>query len=81
MLWLLGVERLPAPRVAFGLVSPIVATIIGWVLLDEVLSTLQLVGLVLALESLVAARLCVTLLQWPFPEPDATSSWCRSPCA
>jgi len=58
LLWLRGIERLPAPKVAFlSLLSPIVATLLGWLVVNERLSFLQLVGLLLALGSLVAAQL------------------------
>jgi probable blue pigment (indigoidine) exporter len=56
--WLRGIERLPATNVSFlGLMSPVVATLAGWAVLGEVLTGWQLVGMLLALGSLVLAQL------------------------
>ena len=56
--WLRGIERLPATSVSFlGLMSPVVATVAGWVALGEALTGWQLVGMLLALGSLVLAQL------------------------
>lgn len=57
VVWLRGIERLPATGVAFlGLLSPLVATVAGWLVLDQGLTGLQVVGMVLALGSLVAGQ-------------------------
>jgi probable blue pigment (indigoidine) exporter len=57
-LWLRGIERLPATSVSFlALMSPVVATALGWAVLGETLTGLQLAGMALALVSLVAAQL------------------------
>lgn len=56
--WLRGIERLPATNVSFlGLMSPVVATVAGWVALEQGLTGWQLVGMFLALGSLVLAQL------------------------
>jgi len=56
--WLRGIERLPATNVSFlGLMSPVVATLAGWVALEQGLTGWQLAGMVLALGSLVLAQL------------------------
>lgn len=56
-LWFRGVERLPAARVSFlGLLSPVVAAALGWVVLGQALNGWQLAGAVLALGALVAAQ-------------------------
>ena len=56
-LWVRGIQLLPASRVAYlGLLSPVVATVIGLLAAGETLSGLQLLGLVLTLGSLVAAQ-------------------------
>lgn len=61
VVWFRGLDRLPAKNVAFlALVSPLVAVVIGAVALGERLSPVQLLGVVLALGSLVVA-------QWPAP--------------
>ena len=58
-LWLRGLDRLPAKNVAFlALVSPVVAVLVGAVVLGERLTPVQIVGVLLALGSLVVA-------QWP----------------
>jgi probable blue pigment (indigoidine) exporter len=57
VLWLRGVGELPTARVSFlALLSPVVAATAGWVLLDEVLSPLQLGGMTLALATVVLAQ-------------------------
>jgi probable blue pigment (indigoidine) exporter len=53
-LWFRGLDRLPAPSVSMlGQLSPVVATIIGWVLLEQALRPLQLLGMALALGAVV----------------------------
>ena len=67
VLWLRGVGELPTARVSFlGLLSPVVAATAGWVLLDEVLSPLQLAGMTLALATVVLAQRSPT----PTPRKD-----------
>lgn len=57
-LWLRGLEHLPATNVSFlALMSPVVATVAGWLVLSEALTGWQLAGMALALGSLVAAQL------------------------
>lgn len=49
-LWFRGISRLPAPTIAFlGLLSPVVASTVGWALLGESLTPIQLAGFVAAL--------------------------------
>ncbi len=56
-LWMWGIARLRATQVTFlGLLSPAVATLLGWVALKESLTPLQAVGLAIALSSVVAAQ-------------------------
>ena len=56
-LWFRGIAALPAQRVAFlVLLSPVVATTIGWLALGQSLGALQLAGMPIALGSLVAAQ-------------------------
>nr|WP_217643359.1 EamA family transporter [Actinopolyspora righensis] len=58
MLWFQGVARLPVAAVSFlGLLSPAVATILGWLVLNETLTGVQTIGFVLALLSIAAAQL------------------------
>jgi len=57
-LWLRGIEHLPATNASFlALMSPVVATVAGWVALGQSLSVWQLLGMALALGSLVLAQL------------------------
>jgi probable blue pigment (indigoidine) exporter len=52
--WFWGLERLPAARVSLlGLLSPIVATALGWAVLDQHLTPTQLAGMVIALGAVV----------------------------
>jgi probable blue pigment (indigoidine) exporter len=56
-LWFRGVAALPASSVAFlGLLSPIVATVIGWAALGQSLTSVQLAGAVLVGASIVAGQ-------------------------
>lgn len=78
-LWFRGLERLPASRVSFlGLLSPVVAASAGWLVLGQGLNAWQLLGVVLALGSLVAAQ------RGPAPRVNAaagTTSPTRPPAA
>lgn len=57
VVWLRGIERLPASRVVFlALVAPIVATLMGWLVLDQRLTALQVLGMTVALGALVAGQ-------------------------
>lgn len=56
VVWFRGLAVLPAGTTAFlGLMSPIVAILIGWSLAGEVLGALQIVGIVVVLASIAAA--------------------------
>ena len=56
-LWFRGVERLPAASVSLlALLSPVVAAIVGWVVLQQRLSAVQLFGMTLALGGVVAGQ-------------------------
>lgn len=56
-LWFRGIGRMPAGVAAFlPVLSPLVAAALGWVVLGERLSSLQLGGFVLALLAVVAAQ-------------------------
>ena len=49
-LWFRGIQLLPVAQVSIlGLLSPLVATLAGWIVLDQTLSTGQLTGAVLVL--------------------------------
>ncbi|MFB7947362.1 EamA family transporter [Kitasatospora phosalacinea] len=57
-LWFQGIGRLPVTSVAvLGLLSPLVAAVLGALLLDQTLGAVQLLGFALALASIVAGQL------------------------
>lgn len=57
-LWFQGVARLPVAAVSFlALLSPAVATALGWLLLAQSLTVAQAAGFILALAAIVAAQL------------------------
>lgn len=56
--WFAGIQRLPINIISFlGLLSPLVATVVGWVVLDEALSAVQLAGATLVLAAVIAPQL------------------------
>ncbi|MFJ9950966.1 EamA family transporter [Kitasatospora sp. NPDC091207] len=56
-LWFRGIRALPSTSVTFlGLLSPVVATALGWLVLGQDLSAVQGLGAVIVLGSLVAAQ-------------------------
>lgn len=57
-LWFRGIERLPATSVTLlGPLSPITAAVIGWAALGQDLTTVQLLGMVVAFAATVAGQL------------------------
>jgi probable blue pigment (indigoidine) exporter len=82
-LWFRGIERLPVDAVAFlALLGPITAVLLGYVVLDQTLSALQIGGIVLAGAGLVTGQIAIArqqtrrqaaaraLLARPALEPD-----------
>jgi probable blue pigment (indigoidine) exporter len=64
VVWLHGLERLPATSVSFlTLVAPVVATVLGWMALGQGLTGLQWVGMALALGSMVAGQVRFDLVR------------------
>ncbi|GAA3212772.1 EamA family transporter [Actinocorallia longicatena] len=56
-LWFRGIERLPATSVSLlGLTNPLVATTAGLVVLNETLTTGQMIGFVIAFGALIAGQ-------------------------
>jgi probable blue pigment (indigoidine) exporter len=52
--WFRGLERLPAAQVSLlGLLSPVVATVVGWAALSQSLSAVQIAGMALAFGAVV----------------------------
>ncbi len=57
VLWFRGLHRLPVTAVTFlGLLTPVVATVVGWVLLGQAMTPVQGVGVLVVLGALVAAQ-------------------------
>ena len=55
--WFRGLERLPAISVSLlGQLSPIVATFLGWLVLEQRLSPVQLLGMAIALGGVIAGQ-------------------------
>ncbi|GGC08765.1 ABC transporter permease [Cellulomonas carbonis] len=58
LLWFRGMQHLPVTDVSFlGLVSPVVATALGWAVLGQALGPWQLTGAAMTLTGLVLAQL------------------------
>lgn len=56
--WFAGIQRLPISIISFlGLLSPLVATIAGWALLDQTLTAAQLAGAALVLTAVIAPQM------------------------
>ncbi|WP_051970658.1 EamA family transporter [Kitasatospora azatica] len=57
-LWFRGIRELPPTNVTFlGLLSPVVATAVGWLALDQELTGIQLIGGAMILAALLVAQL------------------------
>ncbi len=58
VLWFRGIDRLPVSALTFlGLLSPLVATALGWLVLDQSLTGMQLFGAALILTAVVLPQL------------------------
>ena len=56
--WFRGIGRLPVTAVSFlTLLSPVVATVLGWTVLGQSLTPIQSIGFVVALAAVLAAQL------------------------
>jgi len=56
-LWFRGIEKLKASAVSFlGLISPVVATLMGFVLLHQTLTLIQLIGMAIVLASVLIGQ-------------------------
>ncbi|HYI59417.1 MAG TPA: EamA family transporter [Microlunatus sp.] len=56
-LWFWGLQRLPASSVSFlSLLNPVVAAVLGWLVLDQRLNGWQIVGAVIVLASVVLGQ-------------------------
>jgi probable blue pigment (indigoidine) exporter len=62
LLWFRGIERLPVSHLSFlGLLSPLVATVLGWAVLSQSLTAGQLTGAGLIAGTVVATQAGATL--------------------
>lgn len=73
-LWFRGIARLgPTTVTSFGFLSPTSAVLLGWVILGEALSPLQMIGVIVVLVSIWlgqrAARPAPALIESPITEP------------
>ncbi|NEB37249.1 EamA family transporter [Streptomyces sp. SID14515] len=76
IVWFRGIERLPAVAVSFlGLGSPVVATLLGYLVKGETLSALQLVGMAVILGAVVLGQ------RAPGPRTGETSPTASAPPA
>ncbi|QYO68465.1 EamA family transporter [Leptolyngbya sp. 7M] len=56
-LWFRGIDKLKASAVSYlGLMSPVVATLIGFVLLHQTLTLIQLIGMAIVLTSVLIGQ-------------------------
>ncbi|MFI6924703.1 EamA family transporter [Nonomuraea spiralis] len=71
-LWFRGIRELSATKVTFlGLLSPVVATALGWLVLGQRLTLAQVIGAVVVLAALVAAQVQpVRRRAEPQPQPQ-----------
>ncbi|MFI9237187.1 EamA family transporter [Streptomyces sp. NPDC053079] len=69
-LWFRGIRALPPTNVTFlGLLSPLVATTLGWLVLDQELTVGQSLGGLVVLAALVAAQIRKTPVEKHAPAP------------
>ncbi|MEU4767423.1 EamA family transporter [Actinosynnema sp. NPDC023794] len=73
--WFRGVERLPALAVSFlAFASPVVATVLGYLFLDQALSLVQVVGAVIIVAAVVISQPRAGTPPAAPPEPISASS-------
>ena len=66
VMWFRGIARLPTSTTAFlGLLSPVVAILLGWMVAREDLTPMQIAGIVIVLSSIVAAIVSKTAKSIP----------------
>lgn len=79
-LWFRGINRLPVVAVALlGLASPLVAALLGVLVLRQGFTTIQLLGFGLALAAIVAGQFTPGRRQWPPPRPSRPSGTFYTP--
>lgn len=79
-LWFRGIRALPPTNVTFlGLLSPLVATTLGWLVLDQDLTVGQSLGGLVVLAALVAAQVRKTPVEKHAPAPSSVPERSASP--
>ncbi|CUA96867.1 EamA-like transporter family [Pannonibacter indicus] len=64
LLWFRGIDLLgPSAIPPLGLLSPLMAVILGWAILDQTLSAVQIAGMVLVLGSVLVGQYTGQLAQ------------------
>ncbi len=80
--WFHGVAKLPVAAMSFlALLSPAVATVLGWLVLGQVLTPVQILGFGVALTAVAAAQLTPGVVRTLFhrdPTTDPTTTTSRS---
>jgi probable blue pigment (indigoidine) exporter len=72
--WFRGIDLLPAASVSLlALLSPVVATAVGWAVLGQRLSALQVVGMTVALAALALGSTARPVAARALPEPAAVA--------
>jgi len=75
VLWFRGIARLPANRIGFlGLLSPVAAILLGWAVAGEVLTPVQLVGVVVVLASVATGAMLKAAAPSASPAPARAQS-------
>ena len=76
--WFRGLEKLPVMAVSLlGLLSPLVATVLGWAVLGQSLTGVQLAGFVIAIGAVVAGQLPAPVASGSpiVPDPEYAHTW------
>ena len=77
-IWFWGLERLPAANASLlGLLSPLVATVVGWAALAQSLTAAQIAGMVLAFGAVVWGQRAVP--EGPAPQGSAPAGSAQIP--
>lgn len=70
-LWFRGIDRLPAVTVSFlSFISPVVATLLGWIVLGETLSGLQIAGALAVAGAVLLAQIGPGKSRRAAPDPE-----------
>ena len=65
-LWFRGIARLPSVAVSsLGLLSPVTAVLLGWVLLAQAITGVSLVGMLVVLASILAVQWAMSRAMLP----------------